>query len=289
MGTNRHHPDLDERALKEVVRRALEEDRAGEDITTALLGEGVTRPGVGRFRAEEPLVVAGLVVVERTFRELDSSCVFTPEVRDGDRVASGRVLATVRGRTGVLLGAERVALNFLQHLSAVATKTRAAVDAVRGTDASITDTRKTVPGLRFLEKYAVRVGGGVSHRLSLGDAVLWKDNHWALLGGTGQSLSQAVQAVPTGVPVIVEVETEAQLDQALAAGVRRILVDNRSPERVAAWVRRAGPEVAIEASGGITPELARPYAEAGAKFISMGCLTHSVRAVGISFEIVLDG
>jgi nicotinate-nucleotide pyrophosphorylase (carboxylating) len=110
-----------------------------------------------------------------------------------------------------------------------------------------------------------------------------------LLGGTGQSLSQAVQAVPTGVPVIVEVETEAQLDQALAAGVRRILVDNQSPEQVAAWVRRAGPEVAIEASGGITPELARPYAEAGAKFISMGCLTHSVRAVGISFEIVLDG
>lgn len=279
---------LDERALSKIARRALAEDHAAEDVTTALLGAAAKRRAVGRLRAEEPLVVAGLPVAERAFRELEASCVFTPELEEGDSVSTCKILATVRGPAWALLGAERVALNFLQRLSAIATKTRAAVDAVRGTDVSITDTRKTTPGLRVLERYAVRVGGGVSHRQSLADAVLWKDNHWALIEGTGHRLGEVLRAVPEGVPVIVEVETEEQLDEALAAGVRRLLVDNQPPERVAAWVQRAGPTVAIEASGGITPELARPYAEAGARFISMGGLTHSVRAAAITFELSVD-
>lgn len=279
---------LDERALTEIVRRALAEDHVAEDVTTALLGAAAERRAIGRFRAEETLVVAGLPVAAEVFRAVEPSCVFTPKQDEGDRVSTDAILATVRGPATALLGAERVALNFLQRLSAIATKTRTAVDAVRGTGASITDTRKTTPGQRFLERYAVQAGGGVSHRLSLADAVLWKDNHWALLAGTGETLSQALARASPGVPVIVEVETEEQLDEALAAGVRRLLVDNQTPRRVAAWVQRAGPTVAIEASGGITPELARSYAEAGARFISMGGLTHSVRAAAITFELSVD-
>ncbi len=171
----------------------------------------------------------------------------------------------------------------MQRLSGVATATRLAVDAVRGTGARITDTRKTTPGLRALEKYAVRVGGGVNHRHSLADAVLWKDNHWQLLGDA--SLAEALAAVRNGTLIVVEVENEAQLDAALAAGARRILVDNQRPERVAEWVRRAGPTVAIEASGGVTPESAAAYARAGAKFISIGALTHSVVAARMRLDL----
>ena len=147
-----------------------------------------------------------------------------------------------------ILSAERVALNFLQRLSGIATETRRAVDAVAGTRARITHTRKTTPGLRALERYAVRVGGGVENRGSLAEAVLWKDNHWALLDGSA-TLGAALAAAPAGLPVVVEVETEAQLDEALAAGARHILADNQPPERIAVWARLAGPGVAIQASG----------------------------------------
>ncbi len=267
----------------DAVRRALAEDRAREDVTTRLLGERAARPAVGVFVAEERCVVAGLPVAAAAFRELEPSASTEACAEEGAWVDAGATLAAVRGTAAALLGAERVALNFLQRLSAVATQTRRAVEAVTGTDALITDTRKTTPGLRELEKYAVRLGGGVNHRTSLADAVLWKDNHWGLLGGAG--LKDALGRAPAGVEVIVEVETPAQLDQALAAGVRRILADNQPPERIAEWVRRAGPDVAIEASGDITLDNVRSYALAGAKYISMGALTHSVRAVGIRFEL----
>jgi nicotinate-nucleotide pyrophosphorylase (carboxylating) len=179
-----------------------------------------------------------------------------------------------------------VALNFLQRLSGIATLTRRAVDAVAGTGAVITDTRKTTPGLRALEKYAVRAGGGENHRLSLADAVLWKDNHWELLAHAGGTLGEVLRAVPAGVPVTVEVETEAQLEAALAAGVARVLVDNQPPDRVAAWVRRLGP-VPVEASGGITPETAPAYARAGARYISLGGLTQAAPAAALRLDLVI--
>ncbi len=267
------------------VRRALAEDRARHDITTGLLGQRARRRVTGRLIAEERLVVAGLSLAGAAFRELDPGTAVQCLVEEGAWADPGAVLARLGGSAAALLGAERTALNFLQRLSGIATLTRRAVEAVAGTGAVITDTRKTTPGLRALEKYAVRVGGGLNHRASLADAVLWKDNHWTLLGEG--SLAEALAQAPSGMPVIVEVETEAQLEQALAAGVKRILVDNQPPERIAQWVRRAGPGVAIEASGGIGLEAVRAYAEAGARYISMGTLTHSVRAAAIRFD--LDG
>lgn len=267
----------------DAVRRALAEDGAREDVTTRLLGERAARPSLGRFIAEERCVLAGLPVAVSVFRELDPSVVVEHAEAEGTWVHPGGRIAAVRGPAAALLGGERVALNFLQRLCAVATQTRRAVEAVAGTGAVITDTRKTTPGLRELEKYAVRVGGGVNHRRSLAEAVLWKDNHWALLGGT--SLRAALSRAPAGMELIAEVETPDQLEAALEAGVTRILVDNQPPQRIAQWAERAGPRVAIEASGGITPETARAYAEAGARYLSLGAITHSVKAVGIRLDV----
>ena len=273
--------------LLEAVRHALREDRATEDATTRLLGASADRPAVARFVAEGKFVVAGLPVAARAFRELDPDAQLQ-ESAEGAWASAGDVIATVRGRAGAILSAERVALNFLQKLSGIATATRRVVDAVAGTPARITHTRKTTPGLRALERYAVRVGGGVDNRASLADAILWKDNHWALLARNGHSLAETLRRAPGDVPVIVEVESDAQLAEALAAGVTHLLVDNQSPERVAAWVKRAGPGITIQASGGITLENARGYAEAGATLIAIGALTHSVTAVPITCEVAKD-
>ena len=268
---------------REAARRALAEDRARDDVTTRLLGAAAESPATARFVAEARFVVAGVPVVATVFAELDPAARVVPGLAEGVWCEPGAPIATVQAPAGTLLAGERVALNFLQHLSGVATLTRRAVDAVAGTPARITHTRKTTPGLRALEQYAVEVGGGVDNRASLADAVLWKDNHWALLAG--QSLRAALDAVQTGLPVIVEVESEAQLEEALAAGVRHLLVDNQPPGRLAAWARRAGPAVAIQASGGITPQSARAYAEAGAQLIAIGALTHSAPAVQIRCDI----
>ncbi len=270
---------------REEVQRALAEDRAAEDVTTRLLGAAARRPACAAFVAEGRFVVAGLPIVARVYSELERNACFEPDGAEGEWVAAGTVLARVRATAGALLAGERVALNFLQRLSGIATLTRRAVDAVAGTQARITHTRKTTPGLRALERYAVTVGGGVANRGSLAEAVLWKDNHWALLGAGG--LAPALASAPPGVPIMIEVEDEAQLEQALAAGVRHILADNQGPERVAAWVRRVGPGVTIQASGGITPESARAYAEAGAALISIGALTHSAPAAPIRCDIRL--
>jgi nicotinate-nucleotide pyrophosphorylase (carboxylating) len=272
----------------DLVRAALEEDRARDDITTALLGDRADGAARGVFLAEAPLVVAGVPVAVRVFGQLDPRAEGDQHVAEGSWAEPDQAVATVRASARVLLAGERVALNFLQRLSGIATATRRAVDAVRGTGAEITDTRKTTPGLRALEKYAVRAGGGTNHRGSLADAVLFKDNHWVLMGGAPSGaarLEDVLSRVPVGVAVVVEVESDAQLDEALAAGVKRVLVDNQPPERVAEWVRRCGPGVAVEASGGITPERALAYARAGARFISIGSLTHSVRAAALRFEI----
>lgn len=265
------------------MRRALAEDRADADVTTRLLGADATRSATAHFVAEGRLVVAGLPIVETVLRDLEPGARISLMMAEGEWAAAGTTLATACASAAALLAGERVALNFLQRLCGVATLTRRAVDAVAGTKAQITHTRKTTPGLRALEVYAVRVGGGVENRLSLADAVLWKDNHWALLDG--KPLREALRDAPAGTPVIVEVETAAQLEAALAAGVRHLLIDNQSPERLAAWARRAGPDVTIQASGGITSDNARAYAEAGAHLIAIGALTHSAPAVQIRCDI----
>jgi nicotinate-nucleotide pyrophosphorylase (carboxylating) len=267
----------------EEVRRALAEDRAADDVTTRLLGALKDRRACADFVAEGRFVVAGLPVVARVYGELDAKARVEAHCREGDWTEPGGVLARVHAAASTLLGGERVALNFLQRLSGIATLTRQAVDAVAGTAARITHTRKTTPGLRALERYAVTVGGGVENRGSLAEAVLWKDNHWALLGGG--SLAAALAAAPPETPVVVEVESEAQLEQALAAGVRHLLVDNQTPARVATWVRRAGAGVIVQVSGGITLDSVRAYAEAGARLISIGALTHSAAAAPIRCDI----
>jgi len=268
----------------EEVRRALEEDRAADDVTTRLLGAATRRTACAHFVAEGPFVVAGLPIVARVYAELDPEAHVEALCGEGEWAGRDAVLASVRATAATLLSGERVALNFLQRLSGVATLTRRAVEAVAGTGARITHTRKTTPGLRALESYAVTVGGGVENRRSLAEAILWKDNHWALLRPGG--LAAALAGAPPGAVVVVEVEDEAQLEQALAAGVRHILADNQAPERVAAWVRRAGPDVTVQASGGITPESARAYAAAGAGLISIGTLTHSAPAAPIRCDIL---
>ena len=267
------------------VVRALAEDRASQDVTTALLGEVANEVATARFEAEGRFIVAGVPVVAAVFQQLDRDATVSPELDEGSATAPGMTIATVRATARALLAGERVALNFLQRLCGVATITRQAVDAVAGTRARITHTRKTTPGLRALELYAVRIGGGVDNRASLADAVLWKDNHWAMLERDGDSLRDTLRRAPRGVPVIVEVESDAQLETALAAGVTHLLVDNQSPAQVAAWVRRAGRGVTIQASGGITPDNARAYAEAGAHLIAVGALTHSAPSVPIRCEI----
>jgi nicotinate-nucleotide pyrophosphorylase (carboxylating) len=272
----------------EEVRRALAEDRATEDVTTRLLGAAAEGPAVAHFIAEARCVVAGLPIAGSVFRELDPGACLEPETREGAWAEAGRAIATLRASARAVLAGERVALNFLQRLSGIATLTRRAVDHVAGTPAQITHTRKTTPGLRRLEQYAVRVGGGVDNRASLADAILWKDNHWALLAAGRLTLADALASAPPGMPAIVEVENEGQLDQALAAGARHVLADNQPPERIAAWVRRAGAGVTIQASGGITPETARAYAEAGATLISLGVLTHSPRAAPIRCDLTIS-
>jgi nicotinate-nucleotide pyrophosphorylase (carboxylating) len=269
----------------EAVRAALTEDHVREDVTTGLLGAAADRPAVGTFIAEEACVVAGLPVAAEVYRQLGVRDPLAPLVEDGASAEPGQPIAEVRGPARQLLAGERTALNFLQRLSGIATATRAVVEAVAGTGAVVTDTRKTTPGLRELEKYAVRTGGGENHRAHLADAVLWKDNHWALLGGA--VLADVLARAPVGMPVVVEAETEEQFQAALDAGVTRILVDNLPPKQVKAWVRKAGTNVAIEASGGIRPETARAYAEAGARYLSIGALTHSVRAVAIRMDLTL--
>jgi nicotinate-nucleotide pyrophosphorylase (carboxylating) len=273
----------------EAVRLALAEDRAVDDVTTPLLGTAAQGLAAGRFVAEGECVVAGLAVAALVFRELDADAELRPVLADGERAKRGAVLATVRARAGTLLAGERVALNFLQRLSGIATMTRALVDAVAGTGARITHTRKTTPGLRDLERYAVRVGGGADNRSSLAESVMWKDNHWVVLGrgtwGVGRGLRDVLARASETVDIVVEAETDAQLEEALAAGVKHILADNRAPATVAAWVRRAGPGVTIQASGGITAANVAAYAAAGARLISVGALTHSAAAAPIGFEL----
>jgi nicotinate-nucleotide pyrophosphorylase (carboxylating) len=266
----------------------LSEDIGRGDITTQACVPQDVR-GVGRFLAKEDLIVCGLDVAEAVFAHLDPE---SPEIEvvagEGERVEAGTVFATLKGYADVLLTGERVALNLLQRMSGVATLTRKYVDAIEGTNAVIVDTRKTTPGIRMLEKYAVTVGGGKNHRMGLDDGVLIKDNHIALAGGITEAVVMAKQRVGHLHKIEVEIANWAQLREAIEAGADIVMLDNQTPEEAAKLVemaRQMNPNVLLEASGGMDLDKVRSFAEAGVDLISVGRITHSAKAVDISFKI----
>lgn len=266
----------------------LAEDIGRGDITTqACVSEDVR--GQGKFLAKEDLVVCGLAIAEAVFFHLDAE---NPEIEtshtDGDFVKNGTVFATLKGYADVLLTGERVALNLIQRMSGVATLTRQFVKAVEGTGAQVVDTRKTTPGLRMLEKYAVTIGGGKNHRFGLDDGVLIKDNHIALAGGITEAVTMAKIKVGHLHKIEVEISNWAQLREAIEAGADIIMLDNQTPEEAQKLVemsRSLNPNVLLEASGGMDLDRVRSFAEAGVDLISVGKLTHSARAMDISFKI----
>jgi nicotinate-nucleotide pyrophosphorylase (carboxylating) len=264
-----------------LVERALAEDLGTGDVTSAALIPP-DLSGAAVLEAREALVVAGLPLAAEVFARLGAS--FDAAVADGARVEPRAVVARVRGSARDLLAAERTALNFLQRLSGVATQTARFVDAVRGTSARIVDTRKTTPGWRALEKYAVRCGGGENHRTGLYDGVLIKDNHIAAVGSTGDAVKRAREHAPAGLRVQVEVESVAAAREALDAGADMLLVDNQPPATIAEVVLLARGRALVEASGGVRLDTVAEIARTGVDRISIGALTHSARAVDLAME-----
>ncbi|HXG86426.1 MAG TPA: carboxylating nicotinate-nucleotide diphosphorylase [Pyrinomonadaceae bacterium] len=266
----------------------LREDLGRGDLTTASTVPADVR-GMGKFLAKEDLVLCGLEVAEAVFAHLDPE---SPEIEttaaDGDEIKAENIFATLMGFADILLAGERVALNLIQRMSGVATLTRAYVKAIEGTNATIVDTRKTTPGLRLLEKYAVTVGGGKNHRLGLDDGVLIKDNHIALAGGITEAITAAKLKVGHLHKIEVEIGNWAQLREAIEAGADIVMLDNQTPEEAEKLVqmsRQMNPNVLIEASGGMDLDKVRFFAEAGVDLISVGRITHSAKAVDISFKI----
>jgi nicotinate-nucleotide pyrophosphorylase (carboxylating) len=271
--------------VDDLVRAALREDlgRAGDITTDAIVPAGAM--GTARIVAREPGVVSGIFVVERVFAVLDPRVVVAVAVADGERVSQGTVVATVSGPLRALLTGERTALNLLSRLSGVATATSRLVQAVAETRATIVDTRKTTPGLRALEKAAVRDGGGSNHRFGLDDAILIKDNHVAVAGGITAAIEAARRHAGHLVKIEIEVDTLAQLDEALAARADIILLDNFSLDGLREAVVRTGGRALLEASGRIDADTVRGVAETGVDLISSGALTHSARILDFGFDI----
>ena len=302
----------DSTAVLDVIRRALAEDVGPRDVTSL-----ATVPALATARARviarAPIVCAGLPIAERVFREFDPAMEIELIAKDGDTVEQRRDLMRCRGRARAILAGERTALNFLSHLSGIATLTRRFVEKLAGTKTKIRDTRKTTPGLRMLEKYAVYTGGGTNHRFGLYDAILLKENHIALAGGVKAALDkahayassqaamqetsayEATGNTPHGdaadsLPIQIEVRDEQELREALGAGADAVLLDNMSPEEAKRCVdlaRVLRADCMVEISGGITLENARAYAETGADFLSSGALTHSAPAANLS--LLVDG
>lgn len=272
------HPD----EYRAIVRRALDEDIGGGDITTdATVDADAQARGV--FLVKDDCVLAGLDVALDTFRLLEPGVRATIRRRDGDWCQAGEEIAEVTGSAGALLTGERTALNFLQRLSGIATCTRRFVDAAGG-QIVVLDTRKTTPGLRVLEKYAVRAGGAANHRAGLFDAVLIKDNHIRLAGGVAEAVAR-MRASKPAMPIEIEAQSLTEVDAALAAGVDGLLVDNMSTDQIRDAVARARGRAKVEISGGVTLARMRELAATGADFVSVGALTHSAPAIDISFEI----
>jgi nicotinate-nucleotide pyrophosphorylase (carboxylating) len=274
---------LDPAAYRDLVRRALDEDLGGKSDVTTEATVSASQRGRGDFRVNADCVIAGLDVALECFRVLQPDAQMVTLKHDGVQVTAGTLIACVAASARTLLVGERTALNFLQRLSGIATQTCRYVQAAGG-KIVILDTRKTTPTLRALEKYAVLCGAGENHRFGLFDAVLIKDNHIALAGGVSAALAK-VRAAQPGMPIEIEADTLAQVDEALAAGVEKILVDNMSTLDIRAAVQRARGRAKIEISGGVTLSRIPELADTGADFVSVGALTHSAPAVDIGFDI----
>lgn len=272
-------------AYEHQIREALREDlgRAGDLTTDAIVPPGSRTKAVLVSRGAG--CIAGLDLALATFRLLDPEIGCSAEIEDGQEVAENTVLADLNGYARALLSAERTALNFLGHLSGVATATRQLVRALEGTSTHVACTRKTTPGLRILEKYAVRVGGGHNHRFGLDDAVLIKDNHLAIAGDVKTAVARVRQSVGHMVRIEVEVESLEQLDEAVSEGVDAVLLDNMTPEEVQKAVRRVGGQLTTEVSGKVTPETISAYAHTGVDLISLGWITHSAPVLDVALDI----
>ena len=270
--------------VQELIRKALEEDIGHQDITTENLIDENQRSR-GLFLAKSAGVVAGIAVAEQVFRTLDNDIEFTVIINDGEEATPGDVIAIVEGRTRTLLMGERTALNFLQRLSGIATRTRRMVEMIRYEKAEIVDTRKTTPGLRWLEKYAVRVGGARNHRFGLYDGAMIKDNHIKAAGGIQKAVSTLRARLPHTIRIEVEVENLEQLQEALEARADIILLDNMDVDTLRQAVEITAGRALLEASGGITEETLVDVARTGVDFISIGALTHSAGSLDISFNL----
>jgi len=266
------------------VVNSFDEDIHTGDLSAQLLSAELTSSA--QIITRQQGVLCGTAWFDECFRSLDTSCKINWLTKDGDRMLPGQTLCEVKGHTRALLSAERCALNFLQTLSGTATRTRQYVDAVADIDVKIMDTRKTIPGLRQAQKYAVRVGGGYNQRVGLYDGILIKENHIAAAGGIKPVLEKAFSLAKPGVSVQIEVETLAQLDEALEAGAKLILLDNFNPDNLRAAVEHTGKRAELEASGGITLENLRDVALTGVDRISIGSLTKDVETIDLSMRFV---
>ncbi len=273
--------------FEEIIRKALEEDLGPGDCTTDAIIEPGAR-GKAVLEAREEAVLAGLHVFTKVFQALDPEMEFEYHYRDGQVVSSGGTICRVSGSFRAILTAERTALNFLQRMSGIATITREYVARAGKGKAKILDTRKTAPGLRLLDKYAVRMGGGHNHRMGLFDCILIKDNHIAAAGSIGEAVNLAKKNAPHTLKVEVEVEDLKGIEEAIRAGADMILLDNMRPEEIREAVRLARGRVILEASGGITLKNIGEIAGTGVDYISVGALTHSVRAVDLSLEVIKE-
>lgn len=277
-------PALDKVLLEPLVQAALIEDLGRRGDMTSQATIPADKQAKLQIRARQAGVICGMDVARLSFAAIDEQIEFVAHVHDGERVAAGTVLAIVSGNARHLLTAERTALNFLTHLSGIASATQQIVDSVAEYPAQITCTRKTIPGLRTLQKYAVRCGGGRNHRLGLDDAILIKDNHIAIAGDIQTAIKQAQDFAGHLIPIEVEVDTLEQLQLALDAGVSLVLLDNMNPDTLARAVAMCQGRAKTEASGGITPETVQAAAKTGVDFIAMGYLTHSTTALDIGLD-----
>lgn len=269
--------------FQELIDRALKEDIGTGDLSTRIFPDDLS--SMAKIYAKQEGVVAGLSMVEQVFQRVDSRIEVDILVKDGDRVNIGDVVIELEGPLSSILQGERTALNFLQHLSGIATATKRAVDQVAGLSTYIVDTRKTLPGLRALQKYAVRVGGGQNHRFGLYDAVMLKDNHLAAMGGLTEAVQRVKAQIGHMVKIEVECETIEQVEEAVACGVDVIMLDNMELEEMRQAVLYIDRRAIVEASGGIQEEYLRQVAETGVDLISIGALTHSVKAMDFSLDL----
>ncbi|WP_198330104.1 carboxylating nicotinate-nucleotide diphosphorylase [Psychrobacter cibarius] len=282
--TVKKEPALDDVLLRPLVEAALTEDLGRRGDVTSQATIPADMQAKLEIKARQAGVICGMDLARLSFAMVDPQIEFVAQVADGKWVDAGTVLASVCGNARHLLTAERTALNFMTHLSGIATDTRKIVDSVAEYPAQITCTRKTIPGLRIVQKYAVRCGGGRNHRLGLDDAILIKDNHIAIAGDIKTAIKQAQDFAGHLIPIEVEVDTLAQLAQALDAGVSLVLLDNMSPEILVQAVTMCKGRARTEASGGITPETVQAAAKTGVDFIAMGYLTHSTTALDIGLD-----